>query len=463
MYALARNFRVSNVCPLFLAVVVVCWSQPAAAAPFAYIANSADDTVSVIETEKNAVEATVVVGDFPVAVAVHPDGSQVYAINGQGDSISVIDAGSNSVVATVPLSSRPAGVAVHPLGTFVYISHFGGSLSVFDTETLSLVAEVDLSGSDAFLGNVAVHPYGTFVYVAHSGFFPIPASVDVVDTATNTQVASVVISMEFPRTVAVSLGGSKLYVGGFELIPGPIPDSWGRMSIIDTSTNTEIGVWDGQTEGSKLLQGIAVLPDRRTLYVSDSNGTVWELSRSGSDILDSITVGGNPIGVAALPDGSAVYVVNEANNNVAVIDPNTNTVAKTVSVGTEPISHGQFIVPRIPCELTLHLSHESGLLGLNFLVGAIAEADWSVWISFQTITAPLWSVGLPEVLPPTVFPVSFPLEGFETVGVLTTLATRDHGIICSAWETVDTGSPTAGRLPMAIEDMQGLSGRIPLP
>ena len=50
----------------------------AGAVPFAYVVNSGDNTVSVIDTATDTVTATVPVGEFPMGVAVSPDESKVY-------------------------------------------------------------------------------------------------------------------------------------------------------------------------------------------------------------------------------------------------------------------------------------------------------------------------------------------------------------------------------------------------
>ena len=52
---------------------------PAEATPFAYVANSGDGTVSVIDTATNTVVATVTVANFG-GVAVTPDGTHVYVM-----------------------------------------------------------------------------------------------------------------------------------------------------------------------------------------------------------------------------------------------------------------------------------------------------------------------------------------------------------------------------------------------
>jgi YVTN family beta-propeller protein len=66
-------------CRLFLVCVLTLCSFPSEAAPFAYITNTADDSVSVIDTATNSVVATIpFIGFQPRGVAVSPTGAFVY-------------------------------------------------------------------------------------------------------------------------------------------------------------------------------------------------------------------------------------------------------------------------------------------------------------------------------------------------------------------------------------------------
>ncbi len=62
-----------------LSVVITAWGSPAGALPFAYITNSFDDTVSVIDTANNTVVGiiTLPAGNTPSTVAVTPAGNRV--------------------------------------------------------------------------------------------------------------------------------------------------------------------------------------------------------------------------------------------------------------------------------------------------------------------------------------------------------------------------------------------------
>lgn len=64
-----------------IALFVGFGPAPAAADPFAYVANSGSGTVSVIDTTDNNVVDTVGVGDSPFGVAGTPDGTFVYLTN----------------------------------------------------------------------------------------------------------------------------------------------------------------------------------------------------------------------------------------------------------------------------------------------------------------------------------------------------------------------------------------------
>src|SRR2546426_3725021 len=97
---------------------------------FAYVANAASNSVSVIDTASNTVVATVGVGSRPFGVAITPDRARVYVTNRASASVSVIDTASNTVVATI--GGGLSGVAITPARTRAHVSGLN-SVSVIDT------------------------------------------------------------------------------------------------------------------------------------------------------------------------------------------------------------------------------------------------------------------------------------------------------------------------------------------
>ncbi|MGA7384174.1 MAG: YncE family protein, partial [Methylocella sp.] len=107
---------------VILAMGLGLMARPAEAAPFAYVANVASNSVSVIDTATNTVVATIPVRAAAEGLAVTPDGTHVYVTNISSDHVSVIATATNTVVATVAVGSYADGVAVTPDGTHVYVA-----------------------------------------------------------------------------------------------------------------------------------------------------------------------------------------------------------------------------------------------------------------------------------------------------------------------------------------------------
>jgi YVTN family beta-propeller protein len=85
-----------------------------AAQPVAYVANSASDSVSVIDTASNTVIATIPDASFPQGLAVTPDGSRVYTANSGSSTVAVINAATNTVAGTIAVGAAPVGIAISP-------------------------------------------------------------------------------------------------------------------------------------------------------------------------------------------------------------------------------------------------------------------------------------------------------------------------------------------------------------
>ena len=66
---------------IVLAMGLALAACPAEAAPFLYVANDGDDTVSVIDTATNTVVGLPIPVGVPPRVAVTPDGTKVYVTN----------------------------------------------------------------------------------------------------------------------------------------------------------------------------------------------------------------------------------------------------------------------------------------------------------------------------------------------------------------------------------------------
>ena len=84
---------------------------------------------------------------------------------------------------------------------------------------------------------------------------------------------------------------------------------------------------------------VAVSPDGATVYVANNgDNSVSVIDTVTSTVTDTVTVGTSPWSVAVSPDGATVYVANDGDNSVSVIEAATNTLVDTISVGGRPHS-----------------------------------------------------------------------------------------------------------------------------
>jgi hypothetical protein len=91
------------------------------------------------------------------------------------------------------------------------------------------------------------------------------------------------------------------------------------------------------------------------------------------------------------------------------------------------------------CTDDVTLGYAGGTLSMNFTVGSSSPVTWNVYLSVFNIVVPFLSLNIPAFDPPVAIPLALPFPSLGGMGVLTTLTTPTDGIICSDWDTVDTG------------------------
>jgi YVTN family beta-propeller protein len=264
------------------------------------------------------VVTTIEVGDEPRNPAVSPDGTRVYVPNRHDDNVSVINGVSNTIITTIDDDDfdEPYSAAVHPNGTRVYIANkegggsSTGSLSVINAATNTVLTTID---DMCFVSPewVVVNPAGTRAYVVNRQ----GDSVCVVDTNSNTVIDEVTVGSE-PRSAVVTCDGAFVYVANNSGSPD--------VSKIRTSDNTVV---DGLDFTSGSPRNMSITPDCSKIYVGLQSANVGVI-RTANDATSLIAVpnGDSTYATAVIANGTRVYVTDEDDNEVEVIDVATDTV-----------------------------------------------------------------------------------------------------------------------------------------
>jgi YVTN family beta-propeller protein len=253
------------------------------------IAEPKHNTVLFLATCPYAVIQRVTVGTLPVAVKVTPDGKFAWVANVDSSSISIVSIAGKTVVGTIPLPpfngspAQPNTLAFTPDGSLAYVTNHdanpGSVVYVIDVPNRTVLKTIP---TDAFPASVAVTPDGSTVWVTNRG----DSTITIIDTLTNTVVTH--ISADYPTGVAFNPTGTRAYVAEAEL-----GNSIGYLRVFDVSSTATIA---------------------------------------------RITVGGLPHVVKVTPSGHYVFVTNVASNSISEINPNTNTVIRTIPVpGQHPL------------------------------------------------------------------------------------------------------------------------------
>lgn len=358
-----------------VAMGLVCsmMAWPLAAAPFAYLANSVDNSVSVMDTALGTVSSTISDANFlqPYGVAVDPSGSRVYVTNTSfpNSRVTVINTASGTVVATLLdiNLSRPRGIAINRFGTRAYVANLGSNtVSVIDTDPASLAVNtvIDTISGLSQPEGIAVHPTATpiYVYVANSN----STTVSVINTNNNTISATIAVGNQ-PRGIALNPAGTRAYVANL---------ASNSLSVIDADPasgtfNTVLATVAGLSQP----YGVAVSPDGSKVYVTNTgNDTVSVISTAGNSISATVTVGTQPKGIALNPAGTRAYVANSGNATVSIINTATDMVSSSPVVGTTPISLGNFMGPAVSASAS-SLAFGGVLVGSTSAVQTVTLAN----------------------------------------------------------------------------------------
>ena len=348
-----------------------------------YVANSGDNTVSVVNLATCSSDnvsgcartsPTITVGNLPLGVAVDESTDTVYVANAADDTVSVINgatcnatdhAGCGQTPATVTVGAFGNALAVDPVTNMVFVTDQDaspGTVSVIDGNSCTgsdpsgcagqPFATVTAGGGASAVG---INPVTNTIYVANtaedSNNHPVPDgdTLSVIDGATCTPtdppgcaaVGTVPVGTD-PAAVAVDPATNTVYAAN----TGDNSVQEGTVSVVDGSS------CDGSNPSGCAAQtapqvtvgadpvSVGVDPNNRSIYVANLNdGTVSVIdakscnaqTTSGCDARPpTIAVDGGPTSAVVDAARHTVYVTTETGNSVAVIDDRSCDAQRSV-------------------------------------------------------------------------------------------------------------------------------------
>ena len=271
-----------------------------------------DDTVDLADFGLS--DTSLVVRGSPVEAAVTPDGRHVWVSNykmygpgytsvaddecGRGDwedsFVYRISLDTFEIDAVVPTGAVPKFLAVSPDNTRLVVANWCGfDASVIDTENLVELGRVDLGRHPR---GVAIASDSRSAYVTVMG----AERIDVIDLERLEVVDTLVGAGITPRHIILSPDESVLYSSNHLM---------DTVRKIDLSTGELL---DTVRTGTQ-TRTMAMADDGRSLYVVNyRDGTFSKVATEDMSVVQTVSIGGRPIGVAYDPSSRRVWVADYA-------------------------------------------------------------------------------------------------------------------------------------------------------
>ena len=320
-----------------------------------------------------------VVGDFPVNIALHPDGAFAAVLHsGWGrHEVRILDLKAGTMISEAALEESFYGLAWSPDGQRLYASGAGQEVvHVFDFHAGYLSAHRELRlrplQEKGVPAGLAVSPDGRSLYIAEAWGQRVE------------KIAADDGAPQWTRTLGPVQGteqmseeGARLPSGYDAAAPFPytcLPDADGRrvfvslwarsaVLVLDAETGAELATWPVGPHPNEM-----VLARDGRLFVAEANlNSVSVVDTATGRVTETLSAalfpnsppGVTPNSVALSPDGARLFVANAGTNNVAVFD--VSAAGRAVSLGFIPVGWYPTSVRVTPDGQTLLVANGKGV------------------------------------------------------------------------------------------------------
>ncbi|HEY7193137.1 MAG TPA: beta-propeller fold lactonase family protein [Gemmatimonadales bacterium] len=238
----------------------------------AFVTRPYANKVARIDLTTSRVTGSFLVGSLPCYMVFNSTGTRAYVANQFSDNVNVIAVASNTQIATIPLTGDPLPVAISTDDNTLFVTTNADSLFKVDLTTNTVTGSLPLPATSHHL---LTHPNGNIVYVA-------------------TRDAGSVLEVD-----------------------------WHSMTVLRTFT---LG---GRP------QGMAMSADHSELYVANELSNVLHIITLSNGAINNVSLTGGGEGMSLGPDGK-LYIGEVFAGLVEVVNPETRTLVRTVTVGGTP-------------------------------------------------------------------------------------------------------------------------------
>ena len=321
---MARTVRRMGALALTLAAWTGCAVPTEGPANRLYVANESSGTVSIIDARAMRVVGTVEVGTPGTHdLALTRDGKTLFASGLATGILSVIDTVEAKVVASVYTGHRCHSLALTNDERQIWVVNIGdNNISIVDTQSLRVLGTIPVGRTP---GHIRFSKDGQYAYVT----LQAEDSVEVIEVGTHRSLAKVPAG-KTPHFLLPSPDGRYLWGGG---------TGGDDIYVIEVATNRRVGTLRVGAKPQHLAFAFRGMLGPLAYVATETPNEVVVVNADPDNlkIVERIAVGAAPNGVAADRIGTRLYVANQLDNTVSVIDTGTSRVIGTIPVGIKPV------------------------------------------------------------------------------------------------------------------------------
>ena len=270
-------------------------------------------------------------GVAPVHAALTPNGSRVYVANSLEDSVSSYGPGTPTSVTTTSLPSGSNPVFVHTTdNNSVYVANFGNNtVAAISTSTNVALSPLILVGTHPVA--LAETPDQKKLYAVNQGDGTV-SSISLV----NRSVTQTIATGTTPVWAVARSDSARVYV---------LNSGSGTLSSIDTTTDTLLNTLS-VASGANFMAYESKL---NRLYITNpiaNTVTALDISSDPPIPLFVVPIAASPVTMAALPDGSRIYVASvtssggTAVSQVTVVNATDGSIRTVIPLNSVPATCG---------------------------------------------------------------------------------------------------------------------------
>lgn len=286
------------------------------------VLNKGESEATFVDVASGETVATLPTGRGPHELAVTSDGRWAVSTDyGGGNSLTVFDVSGPEIVRTIDLGEypRPHGAFFLPGDTLVAVtSEASRNVVLVDPFEGEVVSAIPTRAEGSHM--VAVTGDGSTLYTGDIG----EGTVSRLDVSSASKTRSYSVPSQ-PEAITVTSNGAEVWVGS---------NAEGFVSVLDTESGEVDTALDGFEWPYRILiveeKGLVVIPDLRRNVVRFVD------FEERQDIETLELPGEAPQGVAVTPDKETLFLSLSGSGQVAVIDLTSLEVVRRIDVGPTP-------------------------------------------------------------------------------------------------------------------------------